>query len=65
MPTEIALLSGKVLRVADDNERPDDVIRRLGGRDMDVAGGFVSIATTEGDYRIRPQHVTSVRWVDA
>lgn len=64
MPTQIGLIDGTTLHVADDNKRPDDIIEKLGGRDIGHPGGFVLIAAHEGDYRVRPEHVTYVRWID-
>ncbi len=64
MPTEIGLINGTKLHVANDQERPDDIINRLGGRDAGHPGGFVEIRATAGDYRIRPEHVTYVHWVE-
>jgi hypothetical protein len=64
MPTQIRLIDGTTLHVADENQKEDDVIKRLGGRDGSHPAGFVHIQATEGSYRIRPEHVTYVRWVD-
>jgi hypothetical protein len=65
VPVEIALADGTKLVLIDNNEQPDDVIKRLTQHQNPVpVGGFIHFQTTRGDYRVHPSHVVSIRWID-